>query len=234
VTDRPYTVLSCAISLDGYLDDEAPRRLVLSGPADLDRVDAVRAASDAILVGAATVRADNPCLVVRDPARRAARLAAGRPATPVKVTLTEHLKLDPEARFFTEGDGEKLVFCPTSRLDEARAAFAPQGIVVDGGEPVEVGTVVAALAARGVRRLMVEGGGTVLSQFLTAGIADELHLAVAPVFVGGGAAPRWAQDGRYPWSGGRRATLLGTRHLGDVVLLRYGLSERAVEEVPAR
>ncbi|MBC7309298.1 MAG: dihydrofolate reductase family protein, partial [Tetrasphaera sp.] len=72
--ERPYTVLSCAISLDGYLDDVSGTRLVLSNQADLDRVDAVRAASDAILVGAGTVRADNPRLAVRGEHRRAQRL----------------------------------------------------------------------------------------------------------------------------------------------------------------
>ena len=72
MAERPYTLLSWAMSLDGYLDDASDHRLVLSNPADLDRVDAARAGCDAILVGAATVRADDPRLVVRDPARRVA------------------------------------------------------------------------------------------------------------------------------------------------------------------
>ena len=67
VPDRPYTLLSCAVSIDGYLDDASPDRLILSGPEDLDEVDALRAAADAILVGAGTIRADNPRLLVRDP-----------------------------------------------------------------------------------------------------------------------------------------------------------------------
>src|SRR5690606_2833544 len=57
---RPYTTLSCAVSLDGYLDDASPQRLMLSNDVDLDRVDQVRAESDAILVGACTLRKDNP------------------------------------------------------------------------------------------------------------------------------------------------------------------------------
>jgi len=70
VPARPYVLLSCATSADGYLDDASPRRLILSGPADLDRVDEVRAGCDAILVGAGTIRADDPRLLVRDPRRR--------------------------------------------------------------------------------------------------------------------------------------------------------------------
>src|SRR4051812_23163942 len=97
--DRPYTVLSCCMSLDGYLDDSSEQRLILSNDADLDRVDALRAECDAILVGAATVRNDNPRLLVRDPARAARRRACGRPASPVKVTVTALAKLDPAAAF---------------------------------------------------------------------------------------------------------------------------------------
>ena len=85
---RPYTILSCGISLDGYLDAATQDRLVLSNDADLERVDAVRAGCDAILVGAATIRNDNPRLVVRKPALREQRVARGWCETPMKVTLT--------------------------------------------------------------------------------------------------------------------------------------------------
>ena len=68
--ERPYTLLSCALSIDGYLDAGTGERLLLSNADDLDRVDAVRAESDAILVGAATVRADDPRLLVRSRALR--------------------------------------------------------------------------------------------------------------------------------------------------------------------
>ena len=76
------------MSIDGYIDTAADERLVLSNDADLDRVDAVRADSDAILVGAATLRNDNPRLLVRAPSRRAERIARGLPPTPIKVTVT--------------------------------------------------------------------------------------------------------------------------------------------------
>ena len=77
--ERPYILLSCGMSIDGYLGSAAPRRLELSNDADFDRVDAVRASCDAILVGAATVRIDNPRLLVRSQNRRAARTARGLP-----------------------------------------------------------------------------------------------------------------------------------------------------------
>ena len=73
---------------------------------------------------------------------------------------------------------------------------------------------------------MVEGGGTVHTQFLTEDLVDELQLAVAPVFVGDSEAPRFVRDGPFPWNPGRRATLVDVRQIGDVVLLRYALSSR--------
>jgi riboflavin-specific deaminase-like protein len=223
--DRPYTLLSCCVSIDGYIGD-ASSRLLLSNDADFDRVDAVRASCDAILVGAETVRVDNPRLLVRSQIRRAERAARGLPASPIKVTVTRRAELDAGADFFSVGDAEKLVYCATSRLDDARERLGPVATVVDGGDSVKMGTLSADLAGRGVERLMVEGGGTVHTQFLTEDLVDELQLTVAPVFVGDSDATRFVRDGFFPWNPARRAELVDVRKLGDVVLLRYALSPR--------
>jgi 5-amino-6-(5-phosphoribosylamino)uracil reductase len=226
MSERPYTLLSCAMSLDGYLDSASSTRLVLSNQADLDRVDELRAGSDAILVGASTVRTDNPRLMVRSPERIAARLSRGQLGSPVKVTVSEHGKLDPTYDFFATGDADKLVYCAGESLDSARRQLGHVAVVVDGGTPVRMSRVSEDLFARGVRRLMVEGGGTVFTQFLTEGLADELQLVVAPFFVGDSRAPRFVDDGRFPFNANRPATLADVRPIGDVVLLRYALSPR--------
>ncbi len=226
--DRPYTILSSSVSIDGYIGSPASR-LLLSNGADLDRVDAVRASCDAILVGAATVRIDNPRLLVRSQARRQERVARGLPPSPMKVTVTRRGELDPRCHFFTAGDVDKIVYCPSSLAAEARRRLGPAATVVDGGDPVEMGTLSRDLAARGVRRLLVEGGGTVNTQFLAGDLVDELQLTVAPVFVGDSRAPRLVGDGRFPWHPGRRAPLVDARPVGDVVLLRYALSSRFEE-----
>ena len=88
MAERPYTLLSCVMSIDGYLDGATDERLLLSNDADFDRVDAVRASCDAILVGATTVRNDNPRLLVRSKARREDRAARGLAPSPIKVTVT--------------------------------------------------------------------------------------------------------------------------------------------------
>ncbi len=214
------------MSIDGYLDSATGTRLLLSNDADFDRVDAVRATCDAILVGASTVRKDNPRLLVRSPARRAERVARGLAPSPMKVTVTGQAQLDVCANFFVTGDTEKLVYCNSSIVEQARNRLGPVATVVDGGQPVRMCRVSEDLYARGVRRLMVEGGGTVHTQFLTADLVDELHLVVAPFFVGESRARRFVSDGRFPWNPDRRATLAEVRQIGDVVLLRYALSAR--------
>jgi 5-amino-6-(5-phosphoribosylamino)uracil reductase len=227
---RPYTLLSCALSIDGYLGSVTTRRLELSNDADFDRVDAVRASCDAILVGAATVRHDNPRLLVRSEARREARKARGMASSPIKVTVTRRGKLDPRADFFVSGDTEKLVYCTSERVLDARSQLGPVATVLDGGQPVKMRRLSEDLGDRGVERLMVEGGGNVHTQFLTANLVDELQLVVAPFFVGDSRAPRFVRDGRFPWNPDRRATLSEVRQIGDVVLLRYALSSRFQED----
>jgi 5-amino-6-(5-phosphoribosylamino)uracil reductase len=214
------------MSLDAYLDGPGEDRVLFSNEADFDRVDAVRAEADAILVGAATVRNDDPRLLVRSSDRRSQRVTRGLCPSPVKVTLTEHGDLDSRARFFTTGENDKLVYCPTSTVPRARERLGRVATVVDAGPRVDVRQLSEDLYARGVRRLMVEGGGSVHTQFLTADLVDELHLVVAPFFVGDPRGRRFVGEGSFPWNPDRRATLADVRRIGDVVLMRYALSER--------
>jgi 5-amino-6-(5-phosphoribosylamino)uracil reductase len=226
VSERPYVLLSCATSIDGFINDATDERLLLSNDADFDRVDAVRAECDAILVGANTIREDNPRLLVRSQARRDARVACGLPASPTKVTVTGGGDLDPSRQFFAAGDVDKIVYCPTPAVDKVAERLSAVATVVGAGEPLDLERALADLASRGIRRLMVEGGGSTHTQFLAAGLADELHLVVAPFFVGDLRAPRFINDGRFPWNSDHRARLAEVRQIEDVVLLRYALSNR--------
>lgn len=217
--DRPYVLLSCAVSMDGCLDDTGPARLILSNEEDLDLVDAERAAADAILVGAATVRADDPRLLVRDAARRAARRGAGRQESPVKVTVTGSGELDPAARFFADDGATKLVYSAGAAAGALADRLADRAEVVDAGGSVALGWVLEDLGSRGVRRLMVEGGSRLLTALLTDGLADELRLAIAPVLVGDPAAPRFLGPAAGPRSA--RAGLVSADDVAGMAVLRY-------------
>jgi 5-amino-6-(5-phosphoribosylamino)uracil reductase len=211
--DRPYVLLSAAISLDGYLNDTSRRRLILSSPQDLQAVKRLRGEYDAILVGGRTIREDDPSLLAIDG------------PDPLKIALTSHGRLDPHARFFTTGEVGKLVWCRPAAVESCRqrlgklARIAP----LDGFEALPAALKI--LAAQGVQRLLVEGGGRVHTEFLTRGLADGLRLAVAPFFVGDPEAPRLVDDGRFPQHAGNRARLTDVQQFGDTAVMRYAFGD---------
>lgn len=214
------------MSLDGYIDDASPSRLRLSGEQDLDRVDELRASCDAIMIGAGTLRADDPVLMLRSPQRRAARVASGHRPDPVRIVISASGKVDRAARLFGTGQ-DRIVYVASAAVAAAADRLGDVAIVADSGPQPRLETVLSDLAGRGVGRLMVEGGGSLLTQFLTAGLADELQLAIAPFFVGDPRAPRFAGPGEYPWNPRRRAVLTGVSRAGDMAVLHYALSGRA-------
>lgn len=194
---------------------------MLSNEADFDRVDALRASVDAILVGAGTVRADDPRLLVRSPQRRASRVARGEPASPLRVVVSGSGRLDRHAAVFTAEGAETVV-------------YGGEGGGGGTGRPVDFRDLLGDLARRGVRRLMVEGGASVLSRFLAEDLADELQLSVAPFLVGDPDAPRAFGPARYPQSPRRRMILAESRTIGDVQFSRYlvkrGRSDQAAPD----
>ncbi len=217
----PYVVLSCAMSLDGYLDDATSRRLILSNDEDWDRVDSLRSWADAILVGAGTVRADNPRLQVRSAQRRAERLHALRPATPLRVVVSGNGNLDQTLALFDPRVGGTLQYTDALDAPEARERLGSGTSVIGMPAPLDMQAVLHDLAVRGVERLVVEGGGTILTQFLSQGLADELQLVTAPFFVGDENAPRFVGPGRFPNGPGSPLRLAETRALGELIYARY-------------
>lgn len=166
--------LSAAVTADGYMDDNTPERLTISTPEDMAEVYRLRTGHDAILVGAETLRRDNPALLLRDPEARRRRAERGLRPDLTKVTVTASGKLDPSLRFFTEGDAEHYVFS-TVRLPELDRVAT----VIRSDAP-SARAIVTELEKRGIRRLFVEGGARILRLFLEEGMADTLRLAVNP------------------------------------------------------
>lgn len=218
---RPFVLLSVAVSLDGYIDDNHPERLRLSNPADFDRVDEERKDVDAILIGANTVRRDNPRLVVKSEERRAQRVAAGKRAYPIKVTITATGDIDPGSKFFSTEGVEKIVYTTDAAGAKAKERLGEVATIVTLGETVTPEAVLEDLARHGVERVMVEGGGHIHTMFLTADLVDELQIVFAPIFVGQDSAPRFVHKGAFPQDFRNRMNLIETRAIGDCALLRY-------------
>lgn len=168
--------LSAAVTANGFLDDNTPRRLMISTPEDWAEVYRLRGAHDAILVGAGTLRRDNPALLVRDEEVRNRRRTAGLLPDITKVALSASGHLDPTLRFFTEGEAARYVFTQTGET----SAWDTLATAIRCDEPISARLVVTELEKRGVQRLFVEGGAQVLRMFLDEGMADTLRIAVNP------------------------------------------------------
>jgi len=211
--------VSAAMSIDGYIDDREPSRLVLSSPEDLADMHAARSGCDAILVGAQTVRSDDPALLLRDPELIAQRIGEGRTPQLMRVTLTQSGDLDPSARFF-DGSARTVVLTSRERAGElgARLSGCAEVAAIDRFDPP---AILAALEALGVGSLFVEGGTRVLTAFLAGGTFDRLRLAIAPFFVGDTRAPRLVNAARFLNDWEHRLSLRSVRALGDVAVLDY-------------
>lgn len=217
---RPRVLLSVATSIDGFIDDGEAERLLLSNDEDFDRVDAVRARSDAILLGAGAIRTDDPRVVVRSERRRRQRLDAGHDEHPLKVTMTRSGDLDPGLRWFHSG-GSRLIYTTDDGARRLRGSVGDRADIVSFGNDVDVADMLVDLGRRGVARLMVEGGQQIHTALLVGGAVDEIDLAVAPLLVGAG--PRFVGQGRFPWPSATRWQLTNTSTLGDVVVLHYAV-----------
>ncbi len=224
---RPRIVANLAMSADGKIDSALREGRGLGSRLDRDRLDELRAEADAIVVGAATIRAEDPPMGVRDPARRHQRLAQGRPAHPVPVVISRSADIPLTARFLAGEAPQKIVAVPAD-LDpfatapyEALAASGGVRVLRAGAGSVDLQAVVAALHRDGMRLVVVEGGGEVVAAFLAAGLLDELRVTLVPVLLGGRSAPTPVEGDGWPFAERRRLTLLESERVGDELYLRY-------------
>ena len=173
-------------SLDGRIATEDGHSHYVTGPADIRRLHRLRALVDAVVVGAGTVAADNPRLTVQD--------VEGE--NPVRVVLDPHGRLSPDRAVFCDGAARTLVIRlatdpqpePSSDGDllELPADVPDRTDAEGGGGSFAPAMVLEALRARGLRRILVEGGGVTVSRFLQAGALTRLHVTVAPMLIGAG------------------------------------------------
>ncbi|MCQ4153082.1 MAG: 2,5-diamino-6-(ribosylamino)-4(3H)-pyrimidinone 5'-phosphate reductase [Archaeoglobi archaeon] len=190
---RPYVFVNIASSLDGKISDEKRRQLRISCKEDLERVDELRASADAIMVGVGTILADNPKLNVKSKELRERRLREGRTENPLKVVVDSKCRIPDDAQVF---DGKVIVAVSKLAKRESLERIAKKAqIVVLGEEKVDLNSLLNFLYDQGVRRLMVEGGGTLISSLLREGLVDEMFIYYAPIIIGGSNSPTIC-DGR--------------------------------------
>jgi len=172
-----FTIAHLGQSLDGRIAAVNGTSRWVTGPEDLLHNHRMRALADAILVGAGTVRLDDPQLTVR-------RCPGDNPA---RVVLDPMLGLGPDYALFRDDAAQTLVVtaddrAPPARLGQAEVVTVPRN--ADGS--LDCRAIVALLARRGLGWLFVEGGGVTVSRFLAQGALDRLQLTIAPLILGSG------------------------------------------------
>ena len=169
----PFVVGQLGQSLDGRIATATGRSHYINGPDSIRHLHRLRALVDAVIVGIGTVAADDPRLTVRK--------VEGR--DPARVVIDPNGRLPPDARLLAE-DG-----CPIFVVqggDRPRPSWVTPISLPSGDGRIDPHAIIAALSARGLRRILVEGGAATLSSFLAAGALDRLHLSIAPIVIGSG------------------------------------------------
>jgi 2,5-diamino-6-(ribosylamino)-4(3H)-pyrimidinone 5'-phosphate reductase len=215
-------VVNAAVSADGKLSSRRREQIAISGPVDFDRVDRIRAAADAVLVGIGTVLADDPHLTLDEEDRRVQRLRAGRPGNPARVVVDSRARTPPDARILDDAATTYLLVAETAGEDRLAALReAGANVIVAGEERVDLSAALAELASVGeVDRLMVEGGGEIIFSLFAADLVDELTLYVGSLVIGGRDAPTLA-DGEGFVEEFPRLDLTEVERIDDGVLLSY-------------
>jgi len=189
--ERPYLFINVAMTADGKIDTVARKGAAISSQRDKERVDRLRAESDAVMVGGKTLLQEDPKLTVKSEALRAERVAQGLPPNPVKVGVVTKAELEPHSRFLREGPARVVIFT-THQTSKGQIAFLrSQGadVYTDDHDRVNLVNALSLLKELGINRLMVEGGATLNFELLRLGLVDEVTAYMAPLIFGGASAP---------------------------------------------
>jgi 2,5-diamino-6-hydroxy-4-(5-phosphoribosylamino)pyrimidine 1'-reductase len=189
---RPYVLINVAASVDGKIDSIERRGAAMSSERDRARVDALRASVDAVMVGGRTLLQEDPRLTVRSAELRAERAARGEPENPAKVGVVSRPDLRPDCRFLSVGPARILLFTCGSDSDWGWLRDRHVEVHTSGDSRVDLAWALETLADLGIRRVLVEGGGTLNFELLRLGLVDEVRVFVAPLVLGGASAPTLA------------------------------------------
>lgn len=221
--ERPFVFINAAMSADGKISTVKRTQTRISGTEDFDRVDALRAGSDAIMVGIGTVLADNPSLTVKSEERREERKRAGKDENPWRIVVDSTAKTPVDAEVLNKGEGKRIIAVSQRAILEDMGRLGEKAdIMVGGAEEVDLKKLLYDLWLRGVRIVMVEGGATLNWSLISQKLVDEIYTYVGNMILGGETAPTLVDgEGFSNEDVAIKLELLGTEKLDEGVLLRW-------------
>ena len=228
--NRPYVFINVAMTADGKIDTFERTGAAISSKRDKERVDQLRAESDAIMVGGKTLLDEDPKLTVKSEVLRSERVARGLSPNPVKVGIVTKLDIKPDSEFLNAGPSGIVIFT-TRQTSNAQVSFLKArgvDVYLHNSERVNLPDALKTLKELGINRLMVEGGATLNFELLNLRLVDEVTAYVAPMIFGGDTAPTMAAGSGLSRSEAIPLKLIHVEHWDDGgVLLKYFL-ERSI------
>ncbi|MBI5842936.1 MAG: dihydrofolate reductase family protein [Chloroflexi bacterium] len=227
--NRPYTYVNVAMTADGKIDTFERKGSAISSPRDKERVDILRAESDAILVGGHTLLDEDPKLTVKSEALRAERVARGLAPNPVKVGIASIANIKPDSDFLNVGPARVVIFTTNQTSNDQLEMLRSCGaeVFMHEGPRVNLEKMMQTLKEIGINRLMVEGGGTMNFELIKLGLVDEITAYVAPMIFGGAKAPTMADSLGVPREAAFHLQLIDVQKWDDGgVVLKYKVENR--------
>jgi len=214
-------VVNAAISADGKLSSHEREQIAISGPRDFERVDALRAESDAVMVGVGTVLADDPSLTLDSDRHGGARLDRGEPRNPARVVADSQVRTPPDSAVLDDRAETYLLVSEAAPPDfVAQMEETGATVIAAGQRRVDLPVALSELADHGVDQLMVEGGGEIIYSLFEAGLVDRLSVFVGSLIIGGRDAPTLA-DGEGFVAEFPELELAAVERIDDGVVLEY-------------
>jgi len=218
---RPFVFINAAMSADGKIATIERKQTRISGSLDFERVDELRASSDAVMVGIGTVLSDNPSLTVKSRERREKRRSEGKDENPVRIVVDSTALTPMDADIFKKGEGKRIIAVSESAPSEKVKLLEKYAdIITIGKKSVELKKLLAELKKRGINRLMVEGGAMLNWTLVSCGLVDELYTFIGNIIIGGQTAPTLV-DGEGFACDFCKLGLISCERLEDGVLVRW-------------
>lgn len=213
-----------AMSLDGKISTYRREGISLGTEHDRRLMDVLRADADAVIVGSGTVRNDGFPIRIRYRDLEAGRVDGGRSPHPVNVTMSRELNFPSTRPFFHHPDTEKIVFttqaAPASRIKRF-SRFAD--VVTLRARTISPTAVLAELSRRGMKRVLMEGGGELHFAFAREGVIDDLYITLTPRLIGGGTAPTILDGKGFLAADHIDLRLVTKKQIGDELFLKYSV-----------
>lgn len=187
---RPYVIINIAMSADGKISTKEHRQTKISGEQDFDRVERLRSDCDAIMVGIGTVLADDSSLRLKNPNLIEERAAAGKEEQPMRIVVDSKARMPLDGDIFKKGTGKRVIFVSKTAPKNRIGPLSEKAIVIPAGDTkIDLNLALDKLSEMGVKKLMVEGGGTLIWSFVSQKLFDEIRVFIGALIIGGAEAP---------------------------------------------